>query len=187
MVNKIIVANLHMTFNSRVLDEVSPSIFEATQEYKPLIFRLTPCKTKLEPDMMIPAFLSWRTMMSFNKKLTWKTCQTLRKEWHIFRFLQTSINMKRRNIITYLPLCFVVTWQEFFTHNFEFTKNAIACDLFMLKYKISFAWFEFNLEKRSWVHTSSRICLDGIRVIAWQDEIWSHMVKYLLPQANYYC
>ena len=62
---------------------------------------------------------------------------------------------------------------------FKFTKNAIACDLFMLKYKISFAWFEFNLEKRSWVHTSSRICLDGIRVIAWQDEIWSHMVKYL--------
>ena len=57
-VNLIFVVNLHMTFNSRVLDEVSPSIFEATQEYKPLIFRLTPCNTKLDPDMMIPASLS---------------------------------------------------------------------------------------------------------------------------------
>ena len=76
-----------------------------------------------------------------------------------------------------------------FHTQFKFTKNAIACDLFMLKYKISFAWFEFNLEKRSWVHTSSRICLDRIRVIAWQDEIWSHMVKYLatIPFQNIIC
>ena len=72
---------------------------------------------------------------------------------------------------------------------FKFTKNAIACDLFMLKYKISFAWFEFNLEKRTWVHTSSRICLYGKRVIAWQEEIWSHMVKYLatIPFQNIIC
>ena len=108
---------------------------------------------------------------------------------HIQIFLQTRKNTKRRNIIHYLPLCFVVTWQEFFTQNLNLQKNAIACDLFMLKYKISFAWFEFNLEKRSWVHTLSRICLYGKRVIAWQEEIWSHMVKYLatIPFQNIIC
>ena len=41
---------------------------------------------------------------------------------HIQIFLQTRKNTKRRNIIHYLPLCFVVTWQEFFTHNLNLQK-----------------------------------------------------------------
>ena len=93
---------------------------------------------------------------------------------------------KYHNLSTIVFCCYMT---RILHTQFKFTKNAIACDLFMLKYKISFAWFEFNLEKRSWVHTSSRICLDRIRVIAWQDEIWSHMVKYLatIPFHNIIC
>ena len=93
---------------------------------------------------------------------------------------------KYHNLSTIVFCCYMT---RILHTQFKFTKNAIACDLFMLKYKISFAWFEFNLEKRSWVHTSSRICLYGKRVIAWQEEIWSHMVKYLatIPFQNIIC
>ena len=56
-----------MIFNSREFDCVSPSMLEATHEYKPLIFLFTPCSTRLEPDIMIPALLSWTTMTSFKK------------------------------------------------------------------------------------------------------------------------
>ena len=60
--------NLHMTFRLKILDWVSPSILEATQEYFPPCLRVTPCNTKLEPDIMIPLLLSCKTITSCKVK-----------------------------------------------------------------------------------------------------------------------
>ena len=113
----VIVVNLHMIFSSREFDCVSPSMLEATHEYKPLIFLFTPCSTRLEPDIMIPAFLSWTTMTSFKKnriedKKPWKIEIVAWHGWHMkFKFFTTYI--VQPNDLVYVRVCINLAFEVY--------------------------------------------------------------------------
>ena len=96
---------LHMTLRCKILDCVSPSILEATQEYFPPCWRVTACNTKLEPDIMIPLSLSCKTITS---------CKDIRKIDRQYSIGKVAVALLR---CATKPLCRPPGWRWFYTRS----------------------------------------------------------------------